>query len=428
MVNPSLADISLKKLNIDPDVNVSQKHIDQLFSGIQPLLAQMQKNVAPQSASKKVLAQGICHPWDQNSGSYGADSLPCLPGSKESLLAGTPSTKSTYSCKNCEIMAVKKNLGAQYTTDKMFPTICPTRNSTEQCAAAGGQWGLVETDSESQNKLAYCKNPASIAACKEKCKEIRECKYYSVDTEKDKRCILFTTCDQPITADYSSYKSYAYTEEQEADPATQNDAYLKEVQAKKNVKKITKLLIHNFDDKVDEVNDKIKNYNMQVIGQKHMGDLKDRQGRDINQVQETITGLKNKNNINNRLADYYNSQNNSYSRYIPYIKIPYWVLLTIYSCYFLAYKQLIKNKKLAIITLGLWVLPFTLKPLLYWLFPNKIVTPPVSYTCPTTPPSTIVKPPPLPVIPTPTWKPVAPPTPADVCEPPTLMNALRNLF
>jgi len=425
MVNPSIADISLKNLNIDPNVTVSQKQIDQLFSGINPLLATMQKNLDAK-AKKKVLAQGICHPWNQNTDSYGSDSLPCLPWKDNLSLNNNASNTPTYSCTDCDKNIVAKNLGTQYSVDPMFSTICPSRNSTEQCAAAGGKWGIVKT--ESKNKLAFCKNPPSIEACREKCEELRECKYFSVDTTKDKRCVLFTTCDQPITRGYDNYKSYAYTEDEIQEVGTQSQANVREAQAKKAVQKITKLLIHNFDDKVDEIDDKIKNYKMQLIGEKHMGDLKDKQGREINQVESVMSDLKNKNNINNRLADYYNTQNLSFSSYIFSVRIIYWVLLTIYCCYFLAFKSLIKNKKNAIIALILLIFPFVLRPLLYWLIPKKIAPPAVSYTCPTTPPSTVVKPKPLPVIPTPSWNPPAPSADPDVCEAPTVMNALRNLF
>ena len=393
MVNPSLADISLKKLNIDPNVNVSQKHIDQLFSGITPLLTKLQS----------------------------------------SQINASPVEKS--SCKYCKKSIVSKKLGAQYAVDPMFATICPSRGNFQQCEDAGGQWGPPPWKGSAvcaaEGGTGFIKDffdstgtrQLPVSACKAKCKSTNGCKFWSTRMGDYGGCMLFSSCGNPRSdGGYGAYNTYSIGEE------GQMEANYKEGQAKQDVKKITKLLINNFDDKIDEVNEKIKSYKMQVIGHKHMADLKDRQGRDINQVQATIVGLKNKNNINNRLANYYNSQNNSYSQYIPYIKITYWVLLTIYSCYFIIYKQLIKNKKLAIITLALWILPFTLNSMLYWLFPKKIVTPPVSYTCPSTPPSAVVKPPPLPVIPTPSWKPPPPPPTADVCKPPTIMNALRNLF
>ena len=429
MVNTSLTDISPKDLNIDPNVKVSQKHINQLFSGIQPLLAKLQENATPPPASKKPLTKGICHPHDPNNDTYGSNSLPCLPWKNAS---DDVPKKPSYSCTNCEIMAVKKNLGMQYTTDKLFPTICPSRGNTEQCAAAGGQWGLSQTITDSQDQLAYCKNPPSAEMCREKCKEIRECKYYSVDTKKDQRCVLFTSCDQPTSSSpYESYTSYAYTDEEEEERDSdggQIEANLREAQAKKDIKKIIKLLTNNFDDKMDEVNEKIKNYKMQIIGQKHTSQLKDNYGRDINQVESNITSLTNENNINDRLAYYYDNQNTSITGYVKFFKILYWVLLAIYICYFIAYKGLIKNRIFAIAGVALSLLPFILKAIINEIYPNKIKTPPRSYSCPTTPPSTVVKPKPKPSPVIPSWTPPAPEEDPDRCKPPTLMNALRNIF
>ena len=429
MVKTSLTDLSPKDLNIDPNVQISQKHINQLFSGIKPLLAKMQKNVASSNMPNKVLAQGICHPLDPNTGSYGSISLPCLPWENDS---DDVPKKPSYSCTNCEIMAVKKNLGVQYTTDKLFPTICPTRGNTEECAAAGGQWGLSQTNTDSQNQLTYCKNPPSVEACRKKCGEMRECKYYSVDTKKDQRCILFTSCDQPTSSSpYDSYTSYTYTDDKMDDEVSnggQVEANLREAQANKDIKKITKLLINNFDDKMDEVNEKIKNYKMQIIGQKHTSQLKDSYGRDINLVETNITSLKNENNINDRLAYYYNSQNTSLTRYTTVLKIIYWSLLTVYSCYFIAYRGLVKVRFFAIIGLVLWVMPFIMKGIAYEVYPNKIKTPPRSYSCPTTPPSAVIKPEPKPSPVIPSWTPPAGGDDPDRCKPPTLMNALRNLF
>ena len=116
------------------------------------------------------------------------------------------------SCKNCEIMAVKKNLGVQYTTAKMFPTICPSRGNAKDCKAAGGQWG---DNYLSCNGSTSCKNIAGADGCKTSCLKNSACKYYSYgsssSSSKTGKCILFPNCSNPKGAisGYTNYKTYS---------------------------------------------------------------------------------------------------------------------------------------------------------------------------------------------------------------------------
>ena len=113
------------------------------------------------------------------------------------------------SCKNCEILAVKKNLGAQYATDKMFPTICPSRGNKKDCNAAGGQWGPSGLSCDGDTS---CKNVKGIDGCKTRCLKNSNCKYYAYEgSASTGNCMLFGSCTDPTgtSGGYTKYKTYS---------------------------------------------------------------------------------------------------------------------------------------------------------------------------------------------------------------------------
>ena len=138
---------------------------------------------------------------------------PSRGNEKDCKAAGGQWGDSTHSCKYCQKDVVKKNLGAQYTTAKMFPTICPSRGNEKDCTAAGGQW----VDSIlSCNGDTSCKNIAGSDGCKTKCLKNSDCKYYSYgssssSSSKTGKCMLFSSCNNPKGAisGYTNYKTYS---------------------------------------------------------------------------------------------------------------------------------------------------------------------------------------------------------------------------
>ena len=112
-------------------------------------------------------------------------------------------------CKNCEIMAVKKNLGVQYTTAKVFPTICPSRGNEKDCKAAGGQWGDTTLMCAGGTS---CKDIKGVDGCKTKCLGKSGCKYYAYESSSSTgNCMLFPDCSNPkgSISGYTNYKTYS---------------------------------------------------------------------------------------------------------------------------------------------------------------------------------------------------------------------------
>ena len=119
----------------------------------------------------------------------------------------------------------------------------------------------------------------------------------------------------------------------------------KESQAQAQVDEIIQTLSQNFDEKVNDIQDSINNLTAESISGKYMKELGDSYGRDINQIDQQIIKIQNKNNINDRLAVYYNRQIAANKDYLFYIRTLYWVGLTIYICYFLIYNEQYLQKK-----------------------------------------------------------------------------------
>ena len=198
----------------------------------------------------------------------------------------------------------------------------------------------------------------------------------------------------------------------------------KESQAQDQVDEIIQTLSKNFDEKVNDIQDRINSLTAESISGKYMKELGESYGRDINQIDQQITTIQNKNNINDRLAVYYNRQIAANKDYLFYIRTLYWVGLTIYICYFFIFKQQYLQKKKVILCLLLVLIPIILKPIVTWLFPIKIYIPPPPPVCPTKP-STHVSPK-APPTPTPSnWVPPAPPSPP-ICPTPSIWSVLKN--
>lgn len=198
----------------------------------------------------------------------------------------------------------------------------------------------------------------------------------------------------------------------------------KESQAQVQVDEIIQTLSQNFDEKVNEIQDSINSLTAENISGKYMKELGDSYGRDINQIDQQITKIQSKNNINDRLAVYYNRQIGANKDYLFYIRTLYWVGLTIYICYFFIFKQQYLQKKKAILCGLLLLIPIILKPIVTWLFPIKIYIPPPPPVCPTKP-STHVSPKIPPTPPPSSWVPPAAPAPP-ICPTPSIWSAFKN--
>ena len=211
-------------------------------------------------------------------------------------------------------------------------------------------------------------------------------------------------------------------------PNGQSYQNFKQKQAETQVKQIVEILSEKFDKKIEEVNSKLKNYQQQGMMTNHMKELKDSYGRDINQMNTEIGRYKNKMNINDRLSYYYSKQIKILRHWLYYIKIIYAMLLTWWFCYFIMYKNFWLQKKLAILTTILVLVPLVIRKAVGWFYPIKIFVPPPDPICPTKPPSKVIAPPKS-IIPEKKKKPrwVAPPPPAKpTCPQPTIWSAITN--
>jgi len=229
--------------------------------------------------------------------------------------------------------------------------------------------------------------------------------------------------DAPDELDDAERKYY------ELSPNGQSYANFKEKEASGHVSKIIDILSSKFDAKAEQIKDKIQNYGQQNTYTKHMNELKDSFGRDINQMETEIGRYRNKININDRLSFYYSKQIKSMRHTLYYLKIIYWPLYTIYVCYFIFYRQLFLRKRFAILAVLLLLLPLTLRTIILRFFPVRIMVPPPDAVCPTKPPKKLL-PPTTPLAPEPKkipkWAP--PPKKHDKCPPPSLAEALKGLL
>ena len=175
-------------------------------------------------------------------------------------------------------------------------------------------------------------------------------------------------------------------------PNGQSYQDFKHKQAGKQIKQIVSILSKKFDQKIEEVNTKLQNYKQTGMMKKHMKELKDGYGRDINQMETEIGRYKNKMNINDRLSYYYSKQIKSLRYWLYYIKIIYSMLLIWWISYFILYKNLWLSKRLAVITTILVLVPLVIRRVVGWLYPIKIYVPTPEPICPTKPPSKIIPP------------------------------------
>ena len=166
-----------------------------------------------------------------------------------------------------------------------------------------------------------------------------------------------------------------------------------------------------------------------MISSKHMKELGESYGRDINKIDSEIERVQDKSNLNDRLAVYYSRQITSNRKSLFYIKILYWVVLTVYISYFVIFKEFYVEKIIVVICTFLVVAPLVLKPIVTYFFPVKVYLPPPERTCPTKPPSPIPIDPPPPKI-DPFDKPGADipiePPPPPQCPQQTIWSIIRN--
>ena len=120
----------------------------------------------------------------------------------------------------------------------------------------------------------------------------------------------------------------------------------KESQAKTQVQGIIDILSENFDQKAVDLGDRIQNLKAQLISNKHLTELENSYGRDINQIDTEISRVQDDSNINDRLAVYYSRQINYNHSHLFYIRIIYWMSLTTYFLYFIIFKELFYSKKI----------------------------------------------------------------------------------
>ena len=197
--------------------------------------------------------------------------------------------------------------------------------------------------------------------------------------------------------------------------------------AEDEISNISKLIVANFDDKVNALQDRIDDYNAQTIYAKHIQELSDSYGRDINQLSSSIGQYKNEININSRLSYYYSKQIKSQRSMGFFLRVLYWFLLTIFICYFLLYHKMILDKKRGGIGIAMVIIPLIIKPVITWIYPPKIIIPPRDSVCLTKPSKTVIIPSPAPAPPAPPpWTPPPTPSPSSKCPPPTLWAALEN--
>ena len=199
----------------------------------------------------------------------------------------------------------------------------------------------------------------------------------------------------------------------------------KEGEAANEVNKIAEVLNNNFEQKVNEIQNRIDSLESQSISEKYMKELGDSYGRDINQIDQEINNYQKKNNINDRLAVYYNRRADANKNYIFYVRIFYWAILMFYFFYFFIFQQLYTEKMVTIIIIALLLLPIIIKPLITWLFPIDIYIPPAPPVCPTKPSTKVAPQKVKPFVP-PQWTPPAPPSYGPTCPSPTLWSIIKN--
>ena len=201
---------------------------------------------------------------------------------------------------------------------------------------------------------------------------------------------------------------------------------MKSNQASKEINNISNIITANFDNKVNELQARLDDFNAQSIYAKHIQDLTNSYGRDINQLSSSIGQYKSKVNINNRLAYYYSKQIKARRSLLFFLRILYWFLLTIYVCYYLLYHRMILNKKRGAIGILLIIVPLIIKPIVTWIYPPKIIIPSRDAACLTKPSKTVINPSSTPTPPAPPpWTP-PPEPPSSGCPAPTLWAAIEN--
>ena len=118
----------------------------------------------------------------------------------------------------------------------------------------------------------------------------------------------------------------------------------KEGEAGEEVNEIATVLSNNFEQKANEVQNRIDSLASQTIAEKYMKQLSDSYGRDINQIDQEINNYQKKNNINDRLAVYYNRRADANKGNVFYIRILYWATLLFYFFYFFIFQELYTEK------------------------------------------------------------------------------------
>jgi hypothetical protein len=199
----------------------------------------------------------------------------------------------------------------------------------------------------------------------------------------------------------------------------------KEGEAAVEVDNIGQVLSNNFEQKVNEIQNRINSLESQTTSEKYLEELGESYGRDINQIDQEINNYQKKNNVNDRLAVYYNRRVNANKKNVFYFRVFYWALLMFYFFYFYIFQTLYLQRCFSVTVAVLLLVPIFIKPLITWLFPIKIYIPPAPPVCPTKPASKVGPPIVPPPFTPPKWTP-PPPPPQPLCPAPTFLSILRN--
>ena len=153
-----------------------------------------------------------------------------------------------------------------------------------------------------------------------------------------------------------------------------------EMQMKKQKGGKVKNMEEQFKKKVEEIKNTLKIYDQKWLHKENVSSMNNTIQGDTDKMAEKASFGLNTRNINNRMADWYDEQNEFYEWINSYLSKLYW-LVVLGALVLIYMKFKFKNKKALGIICGFIIAPFILNNLIYWIFGLN------SNNCPTYVPS-----------------------------------------
>jgi hypothetical protein len=197
-------------------------------------------------------------------------------------------------------------------------------------------------------------------------------KFFGSQMSPQQQLLLAKQASEKHKAGESEYMTYSRLLSAKSDPYTfKNGGLLQqnysEMQMKKQKEGKTKILEQKFQNKVAEIKNSLKIYEQKSLHKENVSSMNSSIQSDTDEMAKKANFGLNTRNINNRMADWYDEQNEFYVWINSYLSKLYW-LVVLGALVLIIMKFKFENKKALGVICGFIVGPFILNNFIYWIF------------------------------------------------------------